>query len=130
MGSKRVRLNLVTEHAGTHTRTDTHTDSDTHTHTLNAVAQSMGFGVRTVLRSNLRLSHLLTESVVKLVNSLLTGGFLQKLSPMTVFILAGPQINSVISLTLCRLLHSIVIPDTPVKPSNFHEMLSSTKAKD
>ena len=54
---------------------------------------------------------------------------MQKITPMVVFILAGPQINSVISLAICRLLHSIVIPDTPVKPSNFHEMLSSTQSK-
>ncbi|TEA38045.1 hypothetical protein DBR06_SOUSAS27910038, partial [Sousa chinensis] len=36
-----------------------------------------------------------------------------------------PKINSVISLTLCKLLHSIVTPDTPVKSSNFYEMLSA-----
>ncbi|TEA26868.1 hypothetical protein DBR06_SOUSAS54910001, partial [Sousa chinensis] len=37
-----------------------------------------------------------------------------------------PKINSVISLTLCRFLHLIVIPDTFIKSSNFHEMFSSS----
>ena len=36
-----------------------------------------------------------------------------------------PKINSTISLTLYGLLNSVVTSDTPVKPSNFHEMLSS-----
>ena len=33
--------------------------------------------------------------------------------------------NSVISLTLCRLLHSITKPEIPEKSSDFHETLSS-----
>ena len=41
-----------------------------------------------------------------------------------VFILASQNINSVISPILCRLVHSKVIPETPVN-SNFCEMLSS-----
>ena len=40
------------------------------------------------------------------------------------FYFGWPQINSVISLTLCGLLHSKVTPDTPVK-SDFPEMLFS-----
>ncbi|TEA34486.1 hypothetical protein DBR06_SOUSAS10710006 [Sousa chinensis] len=56
----------------------------------------------------------------------MTGRFLQKLMPVASdFYFAWPKINSVISLTLCRLLHLIVTPDTPVKSSNFCEMLSS-----
>ena len=35
-----------------------------------------------------------------------------------------PTINSVISVTLCRLLHSVIISDTPIKSYNFHEMSS------
>ena len=41
------------------------------------------------------------------------------------FYFGWPKINSVISLTLCGLLHSKVTPDAPVKSSDFHEMLSS-----
>ena len=35
------------------------------------------------------------------------------------------KINSVISLTLCGLLHSILTPDMPAKSSNCHEIMSS-----
>lgn len=41
------------------------------------------------------------------------------------FYFGWPQINSFLSLTLCRLLHSVV---TPVKSSDFHEMLSSVSS--
>ena len=52
------------------------------------------------------------------INSLLTiGGWWFSFWPA--------KIHSVISLTLCGLLDSEVIPDTPVKVSNFHEMGSS-----
>ena len=40
------------------------------------------------------------------------------------FSFGQPKINSVNLLTLCRLLHSIVMTDTPVV-SNFCEILSS-----
>ncbi|TEA32074.1 hypothetical protein DBR06_SOUSAS32110007, partial [Sousa chinensis] len=57
---------------------------------------------------------------------LLPRGFLQKLMLVAGdFYFGQPKINSVISLTLCWLLRSIVTPDTPVKSSNFCEMLSS-----
>lgn len=52
-------------------------------------------------------------------NLLLTSGFLPKLMPVAGdFYFGWPKISSVVSLTLFRLLHSIVTPDTPVESSN------------
>ena len=59
-------------------------------------------------------------------NSLLTRRFLQKVMPVAGgFYFGWPKTNSVISLILCVLLHSIVTPDTSVKSSDFCEMLFS-----
>ena len=53
------------------------------------------------------------------VNLLLTSGFLPKLMPVAGdFYFGWPKISSVVSLTLFRLLHSIVTPDIPVKSSS------------
>ena len=54
----------------------------------------------------------------------MTRAFLQKLTHVAGELYFGwPQINSVISLTLWGLLHSVLTPDT-VKSSNFTEMPS------
>ena len=51
-------------------------------------------------------------------NSLLTGRFLQKVMPVAGdFYFGWSKTNSVISLILCGLLHSIVTSDTSVKSS-------------
>ena len=50
------------------------------------------------------------------LHSLLTRGFLQKLLPVAGDLCVDqPQMNSVISLRFCRLLPSVVTPDTPVQ---------------
>ena len=62
-------------------------------------------------------------------NSLFPLEFLQKLmSVISDFYFVLSKINSVISLILCGLLHSIVTPDAPVKSLNFYEVLSSIQS--
>ena len=52
------------------------------------------------------------------INSLLSRAFLQRLMlAVGSFYFGKAKINSVISLILCGLLHSIVTPETPVKSS-------------
>ena len=59
-------------------------------------------------------------------NSLFPWEFLQKLMPViSDFYFVSSQFNSVISLILCQLLHSIVTLDTPIKSLNFYKVLSS-----
>ena len=75
-------------------------------------AGSHGHRVSNGVGSSLQREILLVN---RQLNSLLTRQLLQKLTPVPSHFYSGwPKINSVISRTLCGLLHSIVTPDTSV----------------
>lgn len=75
-------------------------------------AGSRGHRVSNGVGSSLQREILLVN---RQLNSLLTKQLLQKLTPVPSHFYSGwPKINSVILLTLCGLLHSMVTPDTSV----------------
>ena len=81
---------------------------------------------KTVFTSQPQISIQTYKSIANSLNTLLTRGFLQTLMPVADdFYFDQPEMNSIISLTLSGLLYPIAISNTPVKSSNFHEMLSS-----